>query len=59
VVKRSLTRELLLFGGDQVPNLASGGVSGSEGQVFAGPAPMFCALRPILLSGLAPLGAFL
>jgi len=50
LVKRSLTREILLFGGDQGPNLASGGVSGSEGQVFTGLAPLFCALRPLLLS---------
>ena len=52
LAKRSLTRELLLFAGDQGPNLASGGVSGAVGHVFAGPAPLFCALRPLLLNGL-------
>jgi len=53
LAKRSLTRELLLFAGDQGPNLASGGVSGAEGHVFAGPAPLFSNLRSILVAGLA------
>jgi hypothetical protein len=50
LVKRSTSRELLLFGGENGAALADGGCSAVQGQVFKDVGSMFCALRPLLLS---------
>lgn len=48
LVKSLSTKEILLFGGDQGPELARGGVSAAQGSRFEDPASLFLALRPCL-----------
>jgi len=49
LVKRSSTREVLLLGGENGADLAGGGGSVVQGQVFKDVGSMFCALRPLLV----------
>ena len=48
LVKRSSTRELLLFGGKTGALLADGGCSAAHGQIFADVPSFFAGLRSIL-----------
>jgi len=48
LVKRSSTRELLLFGGKTGALLADGGCSAAHGQIFSDVPSFFVGLRSIL-----------
>jgi len=48
LVKRAKERDLLLFGGDQGPEVLDKGCSAACVLRACGPAPLFAALRPIL-----------
>ena len=50
LVKRSSERDLLLFDGDQSPQLVQTGLSGTEGARFESSAALFDGLRPRLLA---------
>lgn len=48
LVKSLSSRQLYLFGGDQGPVLAKGGLSEAQGTRFESPASLFEGLRPML-----------
>jgi hypothetical protein len=48
LVKRTKEGDILLFEGDQGALLVQGGISAAQGARFLRPAPLFCALRPLL-----------
>jgi len=48
LVKRSVERDILLFGADQGPELARGGISAAQGASFEGPAALFAHLGGVL-----------
>ena len=52
LVKTQATGFIHLFDGDKGLDLRKTGVSGSEGRCFEGPAPLFEALRPLLVARL-------
>ena len=54
LVKRSSSKELLLFRGDQGPDVLERGCLAPCALRVDGPAPLFCALRPMLLDLLRP-----
>jgi hypothetical protein len=48
LVKDLSKKDIVLFGGDQGPDLIQGGMSAAQGARFEDPASLFCALRPRL-----------
>jgi len=48
LVKRSVERDILLFGADQGPDLARGGISAAQGARFDSPAALFAHLGPLV-----------
>jgi len=48
LVKDLSKKDIVLFGGDQGPDLIKGGMSAAQGARFEDPASLFCALRPRL-----------